>query len=103
MPRGSGALRETPPMPLDVAGPLNLPVDAAELHGVPRYQLARHVMEQLSPALRRAVIAIELSEAGSFVNMGLNFDRVAWRAVWRCTGLPEMSGVIPVRQGEIAG
>jgi hypothetical protein len=65
--------------------------------------LANHVLEQFSPELRRAVIAIELTEAGSFVNMGLNLDRVAWRAVWRRPGLPEMSGSIPIRRGEIAG
>jgi hypothetical protein len=33
--------------------------------------------------------------------MGLNFERVAWRAVWRRPGLPQMSGIIPVRRGEI--
>jgi hypothetical protein len=88
-------------MPLDIAGPLTAPVDAAELHGVPRHLLARHVLDQLSPELRRAVIAIELTEAGGFANMGLNFERVAWRAVWRRPGLPQMSGIIPVRRGEI--
>jgi hypothetical protein len=90
-------------MPLDFAGPLTAPVDAAELHGVPRDLLARHVREQLCPALRPHLLAIKLTEAGSFVNMGMNFDRVAWRAVWRSPGLPQMSGTIPVRQGEIVG
>ncbi|PWS34480.1 hypothetical protein DFH01_26060 [Falsiroseomonas bella] len=88
-------------MPLDFAGPLTAPVDAAELHGVPRHLLARHVLDQLSVELRRAVIAVELSEAGSFVNMGMNFDRVAWRIAWRRPGLPQMSGTIPVHRGEI--
>jgi hypothetical protein len=33
--------------------------------------------------------------------MGMNFDSVAWRAVWRLPGLPEARGVIPVWKGEI--
>jgi hypothetical protein len=88
-------------MPLDVAGPLTLPVDSTEIHGVPRHLLARHVLDQLAPDLRRAVIAIELTDAGSFVNMGLNVGQVAWRAVWRKAGLPEITGRIPVHRGEI--
>jgi hypothetical protein len=88
-------------MPLDAVLPATMPVDAAELHGVPRHLLACHVLDRLAPALRRAVVAIELEEAGTLVNMGMNFDRVAWRAVWRLPGLPALSGSIAVRQGEI--
>lgn len=88
-------------MPLDLVAPDTLPVDAAELHGVPRHLLARHVLDRLAPALRRAVIAIELEEAGGFVNLGMNFERVAWRAVWRLPGLPALSGSIAVWKGEI--
>lgn len=88
-------------MPLDAALPATLPVDAAELHGVERHLLVRHALDQLSPELRRAVIAVELSDAGGFVNMGMNFDRVGWRAVWRLPGLPEISGSIALRRGEI--
>ena len=68
----------------------------------PRVALVCHALDQLAPSLRDAVAAIELESAGSFVNMGLNFDRVAWRAVWRQPGLPEVSGTIPVWKGEIA-
>ncbi len=88
-------------MPLDAALPATLPVDAAELHGVARHELVRHALDQLSPAQRRALIAVELADAGGFVNMGLNFDRVTWRAVWRLPGLPEISGSIALRKGEI--
>jgi len=88
-------------MPLDFVAPQTLPVDAAEFHGVPRHELTRHVLAGLAPALRRAVIAIELEDGGRFVNLGMHFDRVLWRAVWRLPGLPEAAGVIPLRKGEI--
>jgi hypothetical protein len=89
-------------MPLDAALPATMPVDAAALHGVARHVLVRHAMEQIAPERRRALIAVELSDAGGFVNMGMNFDRVAWRAVWRLPGLPEQSGSIALWKGEIA-
>lgn len=88
-------------MPLDVVLPLTLPVDAAELHGIPRHVLVRHAMSRLTEAQRRALIAVEVEDGGGFVNMGMNFDSVAWRAVWRLPGLPEARGVIPVWKGEI--
>ncbi len=88
-------------MPLDVVAPQTLPVDAAAFHGVPRHVLTRHVLAGLAPAQRRAVIAIELEDGGRFVNLGMNFERVQWRVVWRLPGLPETEGVIPIRQGEI--
>jgi hypothetical protein len=88
-------------MPLDVVAPVTLPVDATEFHGVPRHVLARHVLAGLSPAERRAVIAVDLEDGGRFVNLGMNFDRVLWRIAWRLPGLPEAAGVIPIRQGEI--
>jgi hypothetical protein len=88
-------------MPFDVL-PRSRTRPEAELHGVPRALLVRHALDQLAPSLRAAVAAIELESAGGFVNMGLNFDRVAWRAVWRRPGLPEASGTIPVWKGEIA-
>jgi hypothetical protein len=89
-------------MPLDAAIAAEaLPVDAVSFHGVPRHVLARHAMAALDPASRRAVIAIEIEDAGRFVNMGMNFDRVRWRAVWRLPGLPEAGGIIALRKGEI--
>ena len=88
-------------MPFDFA--ISAPAaEADELHGVPRKELARHALDQLAPSLRAAVAAIELESAGTFVNMGMNFDRVSWRAVWRRPGLPLASGTIPVWRGEIA-
>jgi hypothetical protein len=78
-----------------------LPVDAAEFAGVPRHALVRHAMQQLPPSMRAAVAEIEVTEAGQFVHMGMNFDQVAWRAVWRRPGLPGASGTIPVWNGEI--
>ncbi|MGG5821954.1 hypothetical protein [Falsiroseomonas sp. HW251] len=94
-------------MPFDlVPSPRKPATDGADLpkvlHGVPRAALVRHALDQLAPSLRDAVAAIELESAGSFVNMGMNFDRVAWRAVWRRPGMPEAGGTIPVWKGEIA-
>jgi hypothetical protein len=89
-------------MPFDAAAPV--PALAAlpeELHGVPRALLVRHALDRIAPALRAAVAAIELEEASPMVNMGLNLDRVAWRAVWRVPGLPDATGSIPVWHGEI--
>jgi hypothetical protein len=94
-------------MPFDFAAPgllapgLLAHVDAATLAGVPRHLLERHALEQLPPAMRGALAEIELTEAGQFVHMGMNFDQVAWRAVWRRPGLPGASGTIPVWHGEI--
>jgi hypothetical protein len=88
-------------MPLDVVLNQTLPVDAAELHGIPRHVLVRHAMAHLTPEQRRALIAVEVEDAGGFVNMGMNFDSVAWRAVWRLPGLPDAAGTIPVWKGEI--
>lgn len=90
-------------MPLDIPFAETLPVDAAELHGVPRHVLVRHAMTHLTPEQRRSLIAVEVTDAGGMVNMGMNFDRVAWRAVWRLPGLPEAAGTIVVRKGEIVG
>ncbi|WP_270939167.1 hypothetical protein [Falsiroseomonas oryzae] len=89
-------------MPFDLAAPRAAPVDAAEFHGVPRALLARHALDRIAPSLRPAVAEIALEEAPPMVNLGLNLDRVAWRAVWRRPGLPEASGIIPVWRGEIA-
>ena len=89
-------------MPLDFVPPkTTLAVDAAELHGIPRHVLVRHAMTNLTQEQRRALIAVEIEDGGGLVNMGLNFDSVAWRAVWRLPGLPEASGTIPVWKGEI--
>jgi len=93
-------------MPFDFAarrprgGPVPLATD--ELHGVPRALLLRHALEQIAPGLRDAVAGIELAEAPPMVNMGMNFDRVAWQAVWRQPGRPAAEGMIPVWRGEIA-
>jgi hypothetical protein len=90
-------------MPFDVLPAPRGPASAEDaLHGVPRALLVRHALDQLAPSLRDAVADIALESAGSFVNMGLNLDRVAWRAVWRRPGLPDASGTIPVWKGEIA-
>lgn len=90
-------------MPFDfVPSPRRPATDDATLHGVPRGMLVRHALDQIAPSLRDAVALIELESAGGFVNMGMNFDRVAWRAVWRRPGLPEAAGTIPVWKGEIA-
>jgi hypothetical protein len=88
-------------MPLDVILDRTLPVDATEIHGIPRHVLVRHAMERLTPDQRRALIAVELADGGGFVNMGMNFDSVTWRAVWRLPGLPEIAGMIPIWKGEI--
>lgn len=90
-------------MPLDIPLAQALQVDASELHGVARHLLVRHVMAGLNAEQRRALMAVELTDAGCFVNMGMNFDRVAWRAVWRLPSLPEAGGTIPVWKGAIAG
>jgi hypothetical protein len=88
-------------MPFDAPQAASLPVDSATFHGVPRHELACHALARLGPSQRAAVIAVEMSEAGTFVNMGMNFGRVIWRMKWRHAGLPEMSGSIAVRNGEI--
>ena len=90
-------------MPLDVIRDGTLPVDAAAFHGVPRHVLVRHAMDRLTLAQRRALIAVELADGGGLVNMGMNFDAVTWRAVWRLPGLPDASGTIPILKGEIVG
>jgi hypothetical protein len=88
-------------MPLDAIVSRTLPVDAAELHGIPRHVLVRHAMARLTPEQCRGLIAVEVADGGGFVNMGLNFDSVTWRARWRLPNQPEASGVIPIWKGEI--
>jgi hypothetical protein len=88
-------------MPFDLAAPAAaLPGDLAPLHGVPREVLVAHAMERLPPVLRGLVAAIELQEAGSVHHMGIEVDRIAWRAVWRRPGLPGASGTFAVWNGE---
>jgi hypothetical protein len=77
------------------------PAETQLLHGIPRDVLLRHVMQLLTRDQCRALDALEVSDGGRFVNMGMNFDSVAWRAVWRLPGLPALSGRIPVWKGEI--
>ncbi|MGX9964312.1 hypothetical protein ACVFYP_13360 [Roseomonas sp. F4] len=87
-------------MPFDFLPPAALlPIEAATIHGVPRQELVAHAMEQISPSLRGAVAEIEVSGGGQFVHMGMVFDQVAWRAVWRRPGLPVASGSFPVWNG----
>lgn len=90
-------------MPFDFAPAGRLPLDDTEICGVPRHALVAHALAQLAPSLRAAVAEIEFEEAGCFVNLGMNVERVGWRAIWRRPGLPEAKGCIPVWKGEIAG
>lgn len=72
------------------------------IHGVARELLSQHVLAQLTPSQRAAVAAIDLADGGSMVNMGMNFQVVSWRTVWRLPGAAPIGGVIPVWRGEIA-
>ncbi|MGG5812241.1 hypothetical protein [Falsiroseomonas sp. CW058] len=86
-------------MPFDFAA-ATLPPDLAPLHGVPRHLLVAHALEQLPPALRGLVAEMEVTEAGSVLHMGIEVDRIAWRAVWRRPGMPVASGSFGVWNGE---
>lgn len=88
-------------MPFDFA-PLASPVpsELAPLHGVPRHRLVAHAMEQLPPALRAQVAEMQVSEAGTISHLGLELDRVAWRAVWRRAGLPVTTGAFAIWNGK---
>jgi hypothetical protein len=88
-------------MPFEFASSLLLPIDTQPIHGVPRHELAAHALTLLPPTLRAAVAEMELSEGGRFVHMGMNFEQVAWRAIWRRAGLPVASGSFPVWDGQI--
>ncbi len=70
------------------------------IHGVPRDLLLAHALEQVPPALRAAVARIELEEVGPAQHLGIEVDRVAWRAVWHRPGLPVASGSFGVWNGE---
>ncbi|WP_203071110.1 hypothetical protein [Falsiroseomonas ponticola] len=87
--------------PSSLSGNTLLPIDAGTIHGVPRHELVAHAMEQLAPALRGQVAEIELSAGGQFFHMGMVFDQVAWRVVWRRPGLPVASGNFPVWNGAL--
>jgi hypothetical protein len=89
-------------MPFDFLPPLRLPVDTATVQGVPREELEAHVREGLAPALRDAVAEIELMPGGRMVHMGVVFEQVAWRAVFRRASLPVTRGSFPVWNGSPA-
>ncbi len=86
---------------VDGAASIVQPLDHGEFHGVPRAELVQHAIAQIPPPLHRQLDAIELADGGLMVNLGMNFQRVLWRAVWRDPGFPAFSGSIPIRHGEI--
>ena len=88
-------------MPFDFANNALMPIDSQPIHGVPRHELVAHAMSQLPRGLRDQVAEMEVSAAGSLVHMGMNFDQVAWRAVWRRTSMPVAAGQFPVWNGQI--
>ncbi len=87
--------------PSSFAGNALMPIDAGTIHGVPRHELVAHAMEQIAPALRSQVAEMEVTAGGQFFHMGMVFDQVAWRAVWRRPGLPVASGSFPVWNGAL--
>jgi hypothetical protein len=88
-------------MPFDFSAGAMLPVDTQPIHGVPRHELVAHALRQLPAGLRDQVAEMEVTPAGSLVHMGMNFEQVAWRAVWRRAGLPVAAGNFPVWNGQI--
>lgn len=73
----------------------------APIHGVARDVICRHVLARLTPAQRAAVAALDLTDGGTMVNMGMNFPLISWRAVWRRPGAAPLGGALPVWRGEI--
>ncbi len=71
------------------------------LHGIPRDVLLAHVMNCLTQEQRSAVRAVEVIDGGGFVNMGMNFGSVLWRAVLHDRASSRLSGTIPIRNSEI--
>ncbi|MGG5886653.1 hypothetical protein ACLF3G_05890 [Falsiroseomonas sp. HC035] len=88
-------------MPFDFLPPGPLPVDAA-IHGVPRHALEAHVLQGLAPAQRTALAEIELTAGGHMVHMGVVFEQVAWRAIFRDAGQKVARGSFPVWNGSPA-
>jgi hypothetical protein len=88
-------------MPFDFSAGAMLPVDTQPIHGVPRHELVAHALRQLPSGLRDQVAEMEVTAAGSLVHMGMNFEQVAWRAIWRRAGLPVAAGNFPVWNGQI--
>ncbi len=66
-----------------------------------RADLVALALARLPLALRPAVARIELGELQRFVNMGVHFDRVAWRAVFGAPGLPTQRGEIVLHDGQV--
>ncbi|MGK7867117.1 hypothetical protein [Falsiroseomonas sp. E2-1-a20] len=88
-------------MPFDFLPPGPLHLDAA-IHGVPRPELEAHVLQGLAPAQRAALAEIELMPGGRMVHMGVVFEQVAWRAIFRQAGQKVARGSFPVWNGSPA-
>lgn len=88
-------------MPFDFAASSTLAFDAHPIHGVPRHELVAHAMAQLPPSLRDQVAEMEVSPGGQIVHLGMNFDQVRWRAVWRRADVPVAAGQFPVWNGQV--
>jgi hypothetical protein len=88
-------------MPFDFQAAAYAPLDPNPIHGVPRHELVSHALAQLPPAMRDQVAEMDVTPGGQIVHLGMNFDQVRWRAVWRRGGLPVASGAIPVWNGQI--
>ena len=88
-------------MPFDFASGGLMAVDLQPIHGVPRHELVAHAMAQLPRGLRDQVAEMEVEPAGQLVHLGMNFDQVRWRAVWRRAGIPVAGGHFPVWNGQI--
>jgi hypothetical protein len=91
---------EAATMPAEPPTPPSALAEGPPIHGVERRVLEQHALEQLPPALRGAVARIELEEVAQVLHMGLEVDRVAWRAVWRRPGLPVAGGSFGIWNGE---
>jgi hypothetical protein len=88
-------------MPFDFLPPGPPSLDAA-IHGVPRHELEAHVLQGLGLAERAAVAEIEVMPGARMVHMGVVFEQVAWRAVFREARRPVARGSFPVWNGSPA-
>ncbi len=69
------------------------------IFGVPPDALLAHALHQIAPTLRHEVASFEFDEGGRVLHMGLETERVIWKAIWRRPGLPLVSGSFVVWDG----
>ena len=94
-------MRPAFPIQIDLPGSEARNLDARSIWGVECADFVRHLISSMPMVFSYNPMVLELQAAPAFVNMGLNFGRVEWRALSPTARSEIASGCITVWRGEI--